>query len=60
MSAPVQGRPQAKGGGEQEERGEEEEGGPGHAELQRLLRSVCLRPGNRRSSHCVFKDLLVK
>ena len=61
MSAPIQGRPEAKGGGEAEKRGEEEEGGRGPAELQFLLRSVRLRPGNdRRSSHCDLKDLLVK
>ena len=62
MSAPVQGRPEAKGGGEAEKRCQEEEGGGGAAELQRglLRRGVRLRPGRRRGSHRLFEDLLVK
>ena len=63
MSAPVQGRPQAKGGGEAEKRCQEEEGGGGAPELQRglLRRGVRLRPGNNhRGSHRLFEDLLVK
>ena len=62
MSAPAQRGPEAASGGEAAKRSEEEEGGRGAAELQRrraLLHTDRLRPGNRRSSHRLFKDLLV-
>ena len=63
MSAAVQGRTAAEGGGEAEKRGQEEEGGRGPPELQRgsgLHRRHRLRPrrDDRRGSH--RKDLLVK
>ena len=61
MSAAVQGRTAAEGGGEAEKRGQEEEGGRGPPELQRgglnyRRRRLGLRPvcGSHR------KDLLVK
>ena len=64
MSAAVQGRTAAEGGGEAEKRGQEEEGGRGPPELQRgrggLRRRHRLRPrgDDCRGSH--RKDLLVK